>query len=522
MTEALKRPDCRQCGKPMISRGHKAESGRQRWRCKPCNTSTTAANDDFAKGYDEALVAENNARLKELVRSGHKRFVITAAMNNTRLHRGFWDALATYCEHNDAHLIVLPVHYKNISLYTAGQQFKKTWPAEVERHLIDERVSLGGGLDVSPIKVAATAANPLEGLNEVGGNRWQVIGHSQVAMEPVGAPMSERPKRLYTTGMCTVKNYSQTKQGAKAEFHHSNAALVVEVAGRQRVFCRHIHAAKGGAFYDVAGGEVKHYQPGKVAKNQSALALTTGDEHVKFHDRNVYQATYGKEGIVAATNPQYLIRHDVLDGYAGSHHHEKHPLVQFKKAMTGDNDYRAELDQVVEFIDKTTPDGCTTVMVDSNHHDHLQQWLDRADANKDHTNALLIAELQLAQRKAILAGRDHKPLRLYCEPRLQSKVKWLGRNDDFRLKGVDYTQHGDKGVNGARGSAKGLARTTYKMVIGHSHSPRIAKGVYQSGKSCGRMEYEAGLSTQSRTHCLQYPDGKRTLIDIYGTQWRGV
>lgn len=523
MTEPLKRPDCGQCGRPMAKRGHKAESGKVRWKCRPCGTSTTAANDDFVKGYDEKLVAGNNQRLRDAVKAGQKRFVITAAMNNTRLHRGFWDSLRLYCEHNDAYLVVLPIHYKNVSLYTAGQEFRKAWPAEVEQYLVDERIHLGGGLEVSPIKVAATAANPLSGLHEIGGNRWQVIGHSQVAMEPVAAPVNERPKRVYTTGAATVKNYSDTKQGAKAAFHHSIGGLVVEVAGRQRVFCRQLLASTGGSFYDVAGGSVKQYRPdGSVREGERALALSTGDEHIKFYAKNVYQATYAKGGIVDAVRPEYLIRHDVLDGYAGSHHHDKDPLLRFRKAMAGDNDYRAELDEVVEFLNRTTPDYATNVIVDSNHHDHLHQWLAKVDPDKDHTNALLALELKAAQREAVLAGKDPRPLKLYCEPRLTCKARWLGRNDTFRLKGVDHTHHGDKGVNGSKGSAKALARTTYKMVLGHSHSPIVCKGVWQNGKSTGRLEYENGLSTHSQTHTLQYPDGKRTHIDIFGNQWRGV
>jgi len=44
---------------------------------------------------------------------------------------------------------------------------------------------------------------------------------------------------------------------------------------------------------------------------------------------------------------------------------------------------------------------------------------------------------------------------------------------------TDVSQHGDVGTNGSRGSARGLARATYKMSIGHGHGARICQGVWQ-------------------------------------------
>ena len=67
-----------------------------------------------------------------------------------------------------------------------------------------------------------------------------------------------------------------------------------------------------------------------------------------------------------------------------------------------------------------------------------------------------------------------------------------------------------------------MAKSTYKMVIGHSHSARISKGVYQTGTSTGRLDYEAGLSDHTNTHCVQYQNGKRTLIDIFDGKWRAA
>ena len=421
-------------------------------------------------GYSRDAAAANAERLRSAIKGGLRRVVVTSAQNNTRVHSQFLQSLLTYCEANEAELVVIPVHYKNVSLYTAAQEYNKWWAKPLQPYLVDENIYLGGRVEIAAdTKIAATAANPLSGLQEVGGDRWQIIGHGQTAMVPVAAPVGEVPKRLYTTGSVTVRNYSRTKDGKKAEFHHTTGAVVIEIPrARDHAFVRQLGYGRGG-IYDIAGGELRCYSPGGVTTGHRALALTTGDEHVKFHDKGVFKATYGRGGLCDILRPQYLVRHDVLDGHAGSHHHERDPLVQFRKHHSGDNCYRRELDEVVRFLNETTPSDCTNVLVDSNHHDHLQQWLNRADANKDHQNALLIAELQRAQREAILEGRDARPLRLYCDGRLDVPVKWLDRAQPFLIDGVDYSQHGDVGVNGARGSAAAAsfwaATSVYSLTV---------------------------------------------------------
>lgn len=493
-----------------------AESGRQRWKCQSCKTRTTLADDTAKPGYDEQQVAANAQRLRKRIKKGAKRFIITCATNNTPKHSVFFRALKHCADHKGAELIIVPIHYKNISLYTASQEFKKTWAKELEQYLIDETVLLGGGIQVcADIKIPATTVNPLEGLQTIGGQRTSIFGHPQLAMRPVAAPSNRLPKRVWATGAVTQKNYSRTKAGAKADFHHIVGALYVEVVGNQ-AFVRQLIADHTGCFYDLD----EQFTPDGVTGGHNLLSLTTGDEHELWMASNVRRATYGKGGIVDTLKPQFIVRHDVLDGYAGSHHHEKDPLVQYRKHVKGLNDYRKELDRVVEHINATTPEGAVTWLVASNHHDHLKKWLDRADANRDHTNAILIAELQLAMRQAIHEGRDPDPFRLYLEPRLTCQFQFLSRNQPALLGGVDHSQHGDIGINGARGSAASYAKTTFKMTVAHSHGACIEKSVIQVGTSTGHLEYENGLGTHTNTHCLQYPNGKRTTIDIIGARWR--
>jgi len=514
------RPICADCDRPM-HKYDKTASGRQRWRCQGCMRSTTNVNDDFVKGYDENQITAQATRTRKAWRGGTKRFIVTSATNNVDAHRGFLTALESAADHLDAALVVIPVHYKNISLYMGGEEYKKTWDPAITPYIVDQEIKLPGLVIDGETNIQATAADPLSGMHDIGGSSsWRIFGHPQMSMLPVAMPANKMPKRIYTTGSVSEKSYSRTKQGKRGEFHHTMAALLVEYQGRTP-FIRQINCDQEGGFYDLD----KYFSAdGKVTSGHRITVLATGDEHEKFMCKKVKNATYlAEDSIVKTLRPEWIVRHDVFDAYAISHHHLKSPLIQYRKSKTGDGHARQELEGVVRLLNETTPEGSTNVLVSANHHDHLDRWLDRASANTDHDNAHLILELQKAQREAVDRGESPAALPLYLKDRVTVPLVILDRNEPFIPNpglGADYSQHGDVGPNGSRGSARAMSKSALKMTLGHSHSAQIIKGVYQVGKSTGRLEYENGLSTHSNTHCLEYANGKRTLIDIIGGRWR--
>lgn len=506
------RPDgCPWCGSFVVSWGSKD------WRCsnKEC-------------GYSMKKVSKRTGAIKRMAHAGagfdtdaaakhaklcanKKRVIVTSAQHNTPLHEGFFKSLKQAARYYGCEIAVIPSHYKNITLMS--KQERKAWQPDIEPYLVAGDIAIGNVIIKSDVRINATALWPLANKQAHGGTHSVVFGHPQVACEPIASPGGMLPKKLYTTGSVTVPNYSQSDYGMKAEFHHVIGALVIE-HGHGATFVRQLNALNDGSFYDL---DVK-FTPRGHSTGHRALSLTTGDEHELFNI--VKRETYtGKGSIVKRLKPEYIIRHDVLDCYALSHHHEKDPMVQFMKHHNGLNNIKAELDRVVDFINTTTPRDSTTLIVPSNHHDHLLRALNRLDPNRDHTNAIFIAEMQAAMRKAALSGGSYDPFYLYLQPRLTCKHEFLDRNSPHMIGGVDVSQHGDVGSNGSRGSARQLAKSTLKMTIGHSHGGRIVQGVFQAGSSTGRLDYERGLSDHAPCHILQYKGGKRTLLDIINGRW---
>ena len=147
------------------------------------------------------------------------------------------------------------------------------------------------------------------------------------------------------------------------------------------------------------------------------------------------------------------------------------------------------------------------------------------DWKEDPTNAEFYLETALAMARATKMGAGGAeypdPFIYWGGKRNQSNLKFLGPNDSAALGGVELGMHGDRGPNGSRGSRMNLRRVGVRSIIGHSHSPGIEEGCYQTGTSTGlRLEYNKGPSSWLNTHCILHADSKRQLINIINGGWK--
>lgn len=512
---------CPECDTKLAKAGSTA-GGQQRYRCKICKTRHTKGSLDAINKKPDAPEFLGNDRNNELAEyyktkkaeGKTARFVIASLTNNSRINSKFMDTLEGYCDINDAMLGIIPIHYKNISLFQ-DKTYIKTWSKRATPYMIDGIITVGRNVDImADAKIQATAVNPLSGLGPIGGSRSTIYGHPQLAHECVPTPASMNAKRMWTTGSVNIGSYSRTKEGYKGKFHHTMSALVVE-SYKGDTWVRQLGCDTKGGFHDLGT-----YYCGDTTREASIDVLTPGDTHEMFQDPKVADTTYfAKDSICAMLKPKHIMFNDILDGYSGSHHHLNDALLQYEKHVKGTNNYRAELDSLVKFLE-SLEEGPQFHIVPSNHDQHLYKFLNRANVNEDHVNALFIAEMQYAMRKAINEDRDPSPLKLFLDEYCSLDINYLDVNKPYIINKVDHSQHGDQGPNGSRGSARGLAKASMKMTIGHTHSSRIEKGVFQSGASAKRMDYERGISQRTQAHVLQYENGKRTIVEIFNGRHR--
>jgi hypothetical protein len=485
--------------------------------------------DQFLSLHDPRHVVTDFAeeRYDQSTPRGCKVFLITAAQNATPLHKEFWDILRTIAEHRKAQLLVVPLRYKNPTSTWLGSQKNADFWDIPEQYRQNVRKVINPNLTLlADVKTQPTAKDPLTGFDAMSMASSGIIGHTKLQMRCIPTPSNRMAKILTTTGACTVQNYSDTKAGKIGEFHHSLSALIVELDGpRFHLRQLHYHAASKSVTDGVRGLTYKHQGQRElgptvsIGKAPRPLGLISGDTHVDFQDPTVNQAT---EQLLDELDPEYDVEHDLLDAYSCNPHHLGNPFNAIAKRLVGADNVKAEVDRAIEFVRRRAKSR-KVLIVGSNHDNMLLRWIMRADWKSEPHNALfyldtaraIAADCRITER-----GTEFPDPFVYWIQ--QAKIKnVLFAGESFTVGGVELAMHGDKGPNGARGSIRNLRRIGVKSVIGHTHSPGIDEGCYQTGTSTRlRLEYNHGASGWLNAHCLLQWDSKRQIVIIVDGHYR--
>lgn len=436
-----------------------------------------------------------------------RKYVITCAVSNAPVDIEFLDCLRNYCSYNDAELRVALIKHRNTA--------DVFWDERITEYVFSEKLRLNSNIVVyGDVNISPAASVPLSGFDSFGGDLSTIIPHPKIQLKSIPTPHNKLPKLLLTTGAITKPNYPSSKTGQKAAFHHSLSALIVEVKDDRIFHQRYLHY-KDGSFYDLD----KQYFSDRVL-DSTVEALVLGDVHVGFTDDQVMEGTLtNQDSLVRVTKPGNIVYHDILDHYAANHHHRGDPFLAIQKHQQKTNNVRDELMSVVGFIEQVNEiHPCNHVLVGSNHNDALTRWVKESDWKTDPVNAETYLETALGMIRESVSAFGYWIKKILPE---SIKYRLLDRDESFCIKGVELGFHGDQGANGSRGSVAQYSRSGSKYVIGHSHAPQIFENVYQVGTSTRlKLEYNHGLSGWLNSHCLVYPNGKRTLIHMINGNYR--
>ncbi len=524
---------CPSCGSiRIVKAGQHQHTGQQRYEClnKTCKpgggtpwkgTEPIGIEAERAKGLPTEDIDDLEA---DILNGKWEKLVITTAQNATPAWTPFLDSLKGYCKFNHAKLLVIPHRYKNpTSQWTQKQQNDDWWDARLTKNLYDRRTDLCENLVLmGDIKTQPTAGRPLSAFDTISGGLSAVFGHPKLELKVVATPQQKLPKVLVTTGCITKKNYTPTKAGAKADFHHTFGAVVVELdPDGKRFYMRHLNAVRGGSFCDID----YRYDGDERTKIRADIVL--GDVHEQFKHAGAVQATFGKGGIVDTVKPKKIVWHDLHDFYARNHHHAKKVFTNFAKHHQGLHNVERELDNTFRFVDKVSPPDTENIMVYSNHPDALARWVNDTDPRYDPENAIFWAETFAVMCRSAHVGECGAevvdPFEYWARKKLKcyGRSKFLALDESHTIRGIEVGYHGHTGTNGSRGSLGQYAKIGAKTIIGHSHTPGIIEGAYQVGTTSNlKLEYSQGPSSWLHAHCLIYPNGKRALIIIIGDKWR--
>lgn len=451
------------------------------------------------------------------------RFFITTAITGCAVDRDFIKSVKSYCIKNEAQLLVLvasdPAH--NRSGFGQGE-----FLGSVDKELLDCGIvvtadtALNSNVYLSTIKLSAKQIDPITGLDRIGQRNGSFIYASpKQRMKPVPVSNERLPHVLMTTGAITesnytTKNYMSERTGCIADNDHVIGGIVVEIVDDEIFHFRQVQADKNGSFIDMG---IEYKKDGST-KEIRPEALVMGDWHSGSTDPTARHAWFD---IAEKLKVKRLLVHDGCDGRSINHHERHNVILRAQRAMDGLNDFRKEVCEYAEDLNSMSDIVDEVVIVKSNHDEVLKRWLQDGEYVKDPVNHRYALDLAAA----MMDGND--PLKWAVEGcgilKDPLRIKWLDRDEDFIIGGVQLGAHGDKGANGARGSLRAMERSYGNSVSGHSHSPEILRGAWQVGtSSLLKLSYNQGPSSWFHTSCLVYGNGSRQLINSINGEYRSI
>lgn len=427
--------------------------------------------------------------------SNKKIFLITWAQNATKVHSAFWNNLKAYADFLDAEILVIPGRYHNLT----GIMDNKTkydsqewWDTKVVKHLTLNRHNLNNGISIlSDVKIQPTASSPLIGLEGMTASHSCVIGHPRLELKTVPVMEGDRPKILFSTGACTIENYSDSKAGKKGEFHHSIGFAIVEIKDNETYFFRQVGAKDNGDFIDLFFCA----KNGEISRENSVEACIMGDIHVSDCNPQVTDITLNN--LFQKLKPSKVFLHDIMDSKSISHHDDKDPFMLHKKELENTNSLQQELDNMIEWLKPFQE--YNTYVVKSNHDIHVDRFLRENDFKKMSTYKNAIIYMELAT--ATLKGEANNGAVPYVINKTYPNIICLTDDDNVKVKGFLCSVHGHMGANGSRGSIQQYSRLSTKIVTGHSHSIGRIGGAVSVGTSTHlRLNYNKSFSAWINAH----------------------
>lgn len=132
-----------------------------------------------------------------------RRWLLTAAQDDTPVHAAFWANLQAYAEAIGAEILVGGFTYQK-GLFEDHASRTAVFPAEVRPYLQYDNIQCGPLLFAAKMNILPTAVRPLSGLETYSRGAWAVFPHAKVQLVSVPALPGSRPAQVMTTGACTL------------------------------------------------------------------------------------------------------------------------------------------------------------------------------------------------------------------------------------------------------------------------------------------------------------------------------
>lgn len=448
---------------------------------KYCEEYKLVYKDNFRKRVstflDSKKLTNNKVRLEDTqdfkeatkrVLSKKKYYIITCEQNETPIHLPFWENVLAYKEFLGAELSVILGRYKNpTSVFQDAEHenwntiTKPYWDAS--RHDIHKYLTV-----LADVKISPTRKYPLTGLQGLSQGKSIIVGHPKLHMKTEATLNNYAKKMLFTTGVITKPNYTDSGIGAISEGVHKYGFVIVEIENDDVFYIRQVEADKDGNFIDLCYNVFDK----KVETIRESKGLICGDTHFGHLDPKIDKAN---DVICNYFNVPQLVLHDLPDGESCNNHIIKSPIEQYKRLQEGKHLIEKELEDTGNWLENKLK--FNPIVPQANHNNRFDRILDH-DWRKDIPNSLFYFKYTTA----VMEGKaSNGVFPYYLENRFGDKVKCLDYQDSYKIGKYECSQHGDWGTNGSKGSPVSFRNLDIPIILAHTHTPFRADDCFYVG-----------------------------------------
>ena len=432
-----------------------------------------------------------------------KRYIITSSQLNASMNKTFLENLLAFAKVK-----------KVEKIYTFIQRGKYIEedivnPAIFENgiEIITKEIKLNRNLKIYDTNILPQQINPFTGMNKKLARDFSYILPSPKIRYESIANTTNYPRAFISTGAITKPNYKEhTAHGRKATEQHQYGFVYVEILNEKIFKAHQIEATKKGDFYFLD----ERYAGGNNTKAQPE-AIVLGDWHTGDTDPWVRQESMR---LVNRYNPKRVVFHDIFNGHSINHHEKGLLLSELRqlrdKRIGLEKEMRSVYNEIVFLARKFKNQ--ELIIVRSNHDDFLEKYIQHKMFIDDPLNFLFTCKII-----ANIVDERSIPLKeaLLLIGELPSNVRFMQRDESYRVYGVELANHGHLGANGSRGTPAQFDRLNLKMITGHTHSPKLMENGMVVGTSTRlRLNYTVGASSWLQAHGILYSNGKYGLLTL--------
>jgi hypothetical protein len=472
----------------------------------------------------------NSSAIKQIETKvkGCNRFVITTAVTGCKVDKSFMDSISTYCDKNNAEMLVLlstdpaaavseqkDQHGEPIPIRSQKMTGNWTVDPDIPRDsIVVSDTSLNSKIHIKAVKLSAKHIDPATGFTRIGRREGSFIYASpKQRLKYTRNPKGSTPHAVMTTGAITLpayetNRYMSDRTATIATHDHRLGAIIVEIYNNKEYYFRQVQAANDGSFVDLG---VRYY-PNKTEEDLPE-ALVLGDWHCGETDPVAREVFFD---VAKRMQVPRMVLHDAFNGTSVNHHEEKDAIIRGQRSEHGELSVKDEFRILASDMNDMLEISEEVIVVKSNHDDFLDRYLRRTAFKDDPVNYRV--SLDLAAH--LYDGKD--TIRFGVEKfglkeENKEKVRWLKIDESFVIGGVELGAHGHGYVSGIRN----IENAYGDSVTGHTHAPQILRGAWVVGTcSLLQLSYNAGPSDWVHASCLVYSDGSRQLINAINGRWK--